>query len=72
VNLVSPAETTALVGIPKTHLSPEVIEVNGQVVWSKGEFKGGVPGVSWKGDSGDFIQFEVAPGTWTFVAKEVP
>ncbi|QTN32919.1 alpha-L-rhamnosidase N-terminal domain-containing protein [Akkermansiaceae bacterium] len=68
VNLVSPAGTKAIVGIPKSPLSPDVIEVNGQVVWSKGEFKSGVEGVGWKGESDGFIRFEAAPGTWNISA----
>lgn len=72
IDLVSPAETTAIVGIPKSAVSPDVIEVKGQAVWRKGNFTGGVNGLRWKGESDKFIQFEAEAGRWTFAAKAGP
>jgi len=69
MQLISPAGTTALVGIPKAAISPKVIQVNGTPVWSKGRFEGQVSGITWNGEDEKYIKFNVAPGTWSFVAE---
>lgn len=66
ISLDSPAETTAIVGIPKASFSAlKSIEVNGKSVWS-GSFHGGVDGITWNGEDADFVKFNAAPGKWTF------
>ncbi len=65
--LTSPAETTAIVGIPKGSFTTlNAITVNGAPVW-KGTFSGGVEGVAWQGEDAEYIKFTVAPGTWKFL-----
>ncbi len=69
--LNSPAETTAIVGIPKgsfTTLSE--IKVNGVLLW-KGAFRGQVAGVTADGEDADYVKFKVAPGQWSFVGLGV-
>ncbi len=64
--LTSPALTNAVVGIPKT-LTPTRISVNGAEIW-KGNYTGGVAGITWQGEDRNYYKFNVLPGTWTFSA----
>ena len=69
LSLVSPANTTAIVGIPRGSFSKlDSIAVNGRLVW-KGDYRGGAAGVSWVGDDGGYVKLRVAPGTWRFVGR---
>jgi hypothetical protein len=66
LSLISPDETTAIVGIPKNAFSTlKSIKVNGAAVWN-GTFRGGVQGVSWQSEDERYVKFTVAPGTWQF------
>ncbi len=67
LNLTSPADTTAIVGIPKgafTKLTS--ITLNGKPIWD-GIVRGTVDGVTWDGEDADYVKFKAAPGTWKFV-----
>ncbi len=65
----SPAETTAIVGIPKRSFSKlDGIKVNGIAIWS-GAFIEGVKGITWNGEDADYVKFNAAPGTWTFIGS---
>ena len=67
LNLTSPAETTAIVGIPKGSFSRlDSIEINGATVWD-GANSVKIPGVSWAGDEDGYLKFKVEPGKWRFV-----
>jgi alpha-L-rhamnosidase len=69
IELVSPLNTSAIVGIPQTSFSTLVnIKVNGKLVWD-GAFKNEIKGVSWIGEDSGYIKFKVEPGTWNFVAS---
>lgn len=68
LDLVSPAGTTALVGIPLGVIQPEIVKVNGSVVYLSGKAVSGMAGVSFRGVEGKYITFEVAPGSWSFDA----
>ncbi|MCF7973989.1 MAG: discoidin domain-containing protein [Phycisphaerae bacterium] len=69
IGLVSPAHTTAIVGIPKGSFTTlNSITVNGTAVWS-GDYRGGVQGVTWAGEDADYVKFKAAPGTWTFAGQ---
>ncbi len=69
LNLISPADTTAIVGIPRSSFSKLTsIDVDGTCIWN-GAYLGGVAGVSWIGDDGEYIKFRAAPGTWRFVGR---
>lgn len=69
LNLTSPAGTTAIVGLPqeKGHRIGR-IEINGRRVWANGKPARGLRGVTCTGEDAQYCRFEVAPGTWTFVA----
>jgi hypothetical protein len=67
LDLISPAETTAIVGIPKASFSKlKAIKVNGRTIWN-GAFCGGVNGIAWHGEDADYVKFKAAPGTWKFL-----
>jgi len=67
VKLISPSNTTAIVGIPKKSFSTlKSIQVNDTLIW-KGSSVGQVKGLTWNGEDADYIKFNVEPGTWTFV-----
>ena len=68
IELISPEGTTAVVGIPKASIAPEVIKANGSVIWENGTFANDVSGITWNGEDEDHIKFNVAPGAWTFSA----
>ena len=71
ISLVSPPETTAMVGIPKGSFSKlDSIKINGTTVWN-GSFSGEVAGVSRAGDDSGYVKFKVAPGTWKIVGSGV-
>jgi len=64
--LVSPPNTTAIVGIPKGSFKKlKSVTVNDTTIW-KGDFKGGVKGISWNGEDADYLKFNAEPGTWKF------
>lgn len=66
LKLISPAETTAIVGIPKGSFSKlNAITVNGDLLW-KGAYCGGVKGVAWEAEDADYVKFAVEPGGWNF------
>ena len=66
LRLTSPANTTAIVGIPKASFSKlNSIKANGMTIW-KGSFVGGVNGVTWNGEDASYVKFNVTPGTWKF------
>jgi hypothetical protein len=69
MQLISPGNTVAVVGIPKASVSAKVIQVNGSKVWKDGSFVGGVPEISRNGENEKYIKFNVAPGVWTFIAE---
>ena len=67
LTLTSPANTTAIVGIPKKSFTKlNAIKVNGTTVWN-GRPAGSVKGVTWNGEDADYVKFNVAPGTWKII-----
>lgn len=71
MNLISPANTKALVGIPKKR-AWQLVTANGRVVWNQGTFLAGVTGVTGAGEDSLYIKFNVDLGTWRFVATLTP
>lgn len=68
IQLNSPSNTSAIVGIPKISFSSLTsIDVNGTTLWD-GTYAGGVTGISWDGEDSRFVKFNVAPGSWTITA----
>ena len=67
ISLESPSKTAAIVGIPKGSFTAlNKIEVNGVTLWD-GQYRGGVPGIEWDGDDGNYIKFKAISGRWKFV-----
>lgn len=66
LRLTSPANTKAIVGLPKgSFLALKAIKVNGVTVWN-GTYRGGVKGIRWNGEDADYIKFNAEPGQWEF------
>ncbi|MBD5780072.1 glycoside hydrolase [Pelagicoccus sp. NFK12] len=68
IQLLSPEETTALVGIPKKHFEITEIKANDTPIWS-GEPIANLEGITPAGEDQNYLLFTVAPGQWTFTAK---
>ncbi len=69
LEITSPADTTAIVGIPKGSFTKlESIHANQVTIWD-GKFREGVAGVQWDGEDSDYVKFKVVPGTWKFVGR---
>jgi len=67
IELISPAGSTAIVGIPKGSFTKlDTITVNGSTIWD-GSAKGSVEGVAWDGEDAGYVKFKTTPGTWKFV-----
>lgn len=71
MRLESPAQTQALVGIPKKR-AWQVVTANGQTVWSQGSAGMGIPGITFAGEDSLYLNFAVNPGTWRFEARLTP
>ena len=69
-SLTSPANTVAIVAIPKGMLAAGVkeIDANDAVVWKNGSPTGTVTGVTFMLEDNAYIWFIVQPGSWTFNA----
>jgi hypothetical protein len=68
--LTNPANTVAIVAIPKGMLAAGVaqIDANGTVVWKNGSPTGTVTGLTFMLEDNAYICFIVQPGAWTFNA----
>jgi hypothetical protein len=69
-SLISPANTVAIVAVPKGMLAAGVkqIDANGAVVWKNGSPTGTVTGLTFMLEDNAYIWFIVQPGSWTFNA----
>jgi len=66
LDLDSPADTTAIVGIPKGSFTTlREIKVNDTTIWN-GSYLGGATGISWVGEDADYVKFKASPGRWKF------
>lgn len=74
IDLTSPSNTTAVVGVPKNAFGPYgnkviySIAVGSTTVWTNGTYSGGVSGISWNGEDSRYYKFNAIPGTWSFKA----
>ena len=67
LGLASPADTTAIVGIPKGSFAKlDAIKVGDTVIWN-GTYRGGADGITWVGEDADYVKFKAASGTWKFI-----
>ena len=68
INLRSPPNTIAKVGIPLNYFSElSTININGEQAWVNGTYlgNGNIQGVHFFGKNEHFIMFNVGPGDWT-------
>ncbi|WP_044211348.1 alpha-L-rhamnosidase C-terminal domain-containing protein [Flammeovirga sp. OC4] len=75
LNLLSPKETNAFVGIPKDGKAIQTVTVNGKEVWSNGKFKNQLQAISFIEESDTFLKFKIAEGEYSIQAiygKELP
>ncbi|VEM00347.1 alpha-L-rhamnosidase-like protein (plasmid) [Alteromonas sp. 76-1] len=64
LELTSPVNTVALVGVPKKYFDISKISINGKVVWQNGQARNNVSGVKFVSETSKYINFEVDPGIW--------
>ncbi len=69
LNLMSPTNTIAVIGIPKSDTKFSEVKVNGKVVWEKGKFKTETKEITFSGEDESYIKFNVPSGKWDFIAK---
>ncbi|MGB5419380.1 hypothetical protein [Algibacter sp.] len=64
LELDSPEQTTAIIGIPKTVKGIKKVFVNGTSVWNKGKKKKSVKGFIFDSESADFLKFKAQSAAW--------
>ena len=68
MNLVSPAETQAVVAVPRFAGENMRVTVGGTVVFENGAAAGTVDGFTYTSNDANYIYFNAAPGTWEITA----
>ena len=69
IDLVSPAATTAVIGIPKRQDMPvQSIKANGKTIWENGKFKGRSGKLTFVEETEHDIRFSVQAGEWSIQA----
>lgn len=69
MQIESPLETTAIIGVPKSKFRVAKVRIGGQIVWDNGNFIGGEQGVSFYAEDNNFIQFKLSAGKWNIEAE---
>jgi hypothetical protein len=69
LQLVSPENTTAIIGIPKSGKEIKEVIVNGEKVWTKGENKASVIGFAYETEDEKFLKFKAQSGHWKLEAS---
>ena len=70
LNLDSPKDTTATIGIPKpTDRKIETVTINDNLVWKNGEIVPRADGISFAGEDANYLTFRLPPGPWEVAAK---
>lgn len=64
MNLVSPENTVAIIGIPKTGKKIEKVYVNGKSIWKNGKVKKQIKGIEFNSEDSTYLKFRVQPGAW--------
>jgi hypothetical protein len=68
LSLNSPADTTAIVGIPKKSFTTlREIKCNDTTIWKGAFIADAVSGLSWQGEDEDYVKFSVKSGSWKFL-----
>ncbi|WP_396600629.1 alpha-L-rhamnosidase C-terminal domain-containing protein [Algibacter sp. R77976] len=69
LELESPENATAIIGIPKTGKAISEVIVNGKVVWKNGKKKKSVKGLIFDSENTEFLKFKAQSGTWKIDAS---
>ena len=64
LELESPENSTAIIGIPKQDREIKEVFVNGKLVWRKGKNKKSLKGLTHDGENEKFLKFKVQSGIW--------
>ena len=71
MKLTSPADTTAIIGIPKgANSTITSIEANGTSIWRDGKPDKRVQGLTFLEDAEHYVKFSASPGTWSLIAQK--
>jgi len=68
MELVSPENTLAVVGVPKTGKEIKQVVVNGKEVWKNNKFKNRIKTISYEGECSDYLKFRAGAGTYKIMA----
>lgn len=69
LELLSPENTTAIIGIPKTDKLITEVFANGKLVWKKGKTKKSVTGFIFDSENEEFLKFKAQSGAWKIDAS---
>lgn len=70
INLSSPANTTAVVGVPKQYYAIDEIRFNNELQWRNGKAITSHSDISYLDEDDKYIKFEVSPGNWSIEASK--
>jgi len=62
-----PVNARAHISIPKAGLREVTVEEGGKLVWKKGAYLGGVPGVTAGAEEPDYVTFDTGSGMYSFI-----
>ena len=68
LQLNSPQETTAIIGIPKAGKIVDVVKVNDKIVWKNGKKKKGINNFKFDANKSDYLTFKAEDGKWVVLA----
>lgn len=66
--LITPDNTTALLGIPKKDIQIKQVKVNSTAIWQQGKPVEHQLGISWVEETDKYLIFSVPAGEWEFLA----
>ncbi len=67
LSVTAPANTTAVVGIPKAAFSAlKAIKIGSKTLWENGSLRSVPAGVAFLGEDADYVKFSVPSGAWKF------
>jgi alpha-L-rhamnosidase len=64
-----PVNARAKISIPKVKLRDVVVEEGGRLLWEKGTYRGGVPGIAAGTEEPDCVTFDAGSGSYTFSVR---
>ncbi len=68
LQLNSPQETTAIIGIPKAGKIVDVVKVNDKIVWKNGKQKKSISNFKFDANKSDYLTFKAGAGKWVVLA----